>query len=416
MTGVERPLQILFIHNHYQYAGGEDVVFAAEQGLLRRAGHRVVEYVRDNHEIALNGIASRVNLGVRTVWARDSYRELKTLIARDAPDVAHFHNTFPLISPAAYYACRAANIAVVQTLHNPRLLCPAATLFRNGSTCEECIGKAFPWPAIVHNCYRNSRMQTGAVASMLFVHRAIGTWRNSVDAYIVATNFYRNKFIEGGLPAEKIHVKPHFVAPDPGAASVDRPRDYALFVGRLAPEKGVHTLLSAWNRLKHIPLKIRGEGPLLADVRLFAKSNQSNCEILPRLDDLQLTALIQGARFLVWPSEGYYETFGLIAAEAFACGVPVIASRTGVMAEMVQDGIAGLQFTSGDGADLAEKVAWAWAHPTEMESMGRAARAEFESKFTASRNYEQLMNIYASAIAARPHSRKLTHMERIPTS
>lgn len=194
-------------------------------------------------------------------------------------------------------------------------------------------------------------------------------------------------------------VKPHFVDPDPGLKSGRG--DYALFIGRLSREKGVHTLLDAWKRLKDIPLKIRGKGPLLGEVQAFAAQNQRRIEVLPtRLVPQEWAGLMRGARFLVWPSEGYYETFGLVAIEAFAFGIAVIASRTGAMGEIVADQRTGLHFTAGDADDLASKVAWAWAHPVEMEMMGQNARREYKEKYTAERNYEMLIDIYRETIAA----------------
>lgn len=390
-------MKILLVHNSYQQNGGEDEVFANERELLRSAGHEVVQYLRSNDEINDYGLWNKATLGLRTIWAWDSARELKELLKREQPNLVHFHNTFPLISPSAYLSCEEAGIPVVQSLHNPRLICPAATLYRDGQVCEDCLGKSLPWPGILHACYRSSRIQTGIVASMLMVHRYLNTWDKQVCTYIVFTDFYRRKFIAAGLPQNKIAIKPHFVAPDPG--QTEGIQDYALFIGRLAAEKGVMTLLKAWQRLKGIPLKIRGDGPLKVQVLERVRDSSYCIDLVPRLDKNDLMTLLQGARFLVWPSEGYYEAFGLVAVEAFACGTPVIASGVGVMAEIVEDNRTGLHFAPGDPRDLAAKVEWAWTHPQEMRAMGGAARAEYETKYTAECNYQQLMGIYQRAIA-----------------
>jgi glycosyltransferase involved in cell wall biosynthesis len=230
---------------------------------------------------------------------------------------------------------------------------------------------------------------------MLAVHRCARTWKTLVGVYITATEFYREKYIIGGLPANKVAVKPHFVVPDP--APKESLGDYALFIGRLAAEKGVPTLLKAWRGLDQTPLKIRGEGPLYDEVRRFSDSHSRTVHLLPRISRDELTSVLKGSRFLVWPSEGYYETFGLVAIESFACAVPVIASGLGVMGEIVGDGRTGLHFKPGDPVDLAAKVEWAWSHPEEMAAMGRAARAEYEAKYTAQRNYEMLIEIYKRA-------------------
>jgi glycosyltransferase involved in cell wall biosynthesis len=304
-----------------------------------------------------------------------------------------------MISPSAYYACTAEGVPVVQSLDNPRLICPTASLFRDGHLCEDCLNKTPPWPGVLHACYRNSRLQTAAVAGMLTSHRLLSTWQEQVNLYLVATHFYRQKFIQAGLPPERLALKPHFVTPDPQVRTI-MPGDYALFIGRLDPEKGIPTLLEAWKQLSGIPLRIRGGGQLLEAVQASATSN-SAIQVLDRLGDLELTELIKGARFLVWPSEGYYETFGFVAAEAFACSVPVIASDIGVTGEMVEDGVNGLLFEPGNATDLIEKVTWAWAHPQETVRMGQSARRRYEEKFSPLPNYHLLIDLYQRVIEAR---------------
>ena len=391
-------MRVLVVHNEYQQPGGEDTVAERETALLRAAGHEVIEYRRSNKELTHFGIAQKLALPKRMLWASDSCRALREIIGRSRPDIAHFHNTFLMISPAVYSVCRALGVPVVQSLHNPRLLCPSANFYRAGAICQDCVGKTPPWPGIVHGCYRQSRAQTAMVAGMLTFHRLRRTWQREVDAYIVFTEFYRQQFIAGGLPAERIVVKPHFVEPDPGARVGEAGR-YALFLGRLDPEKGVRPLLRAWQQLGDRPLKIRGDGQLRSDVeQLIRQKPPGTVELVGRLSQAELARLIKGAAFLVWPSEGYYETFGLVAIEAFACGVPVIASKVGVLAEIVEDNRTGLHFKVGDAGDLAAKVAWAFAHPAEIAALGRQARAEFVKKYTAAGNYKQLMEIYERCI------------------
>jgi len=381
---------VLIVHNFYQQPGGEDAVFRAEADLLRSRGHEAVAFVEDNAR--LNGV-NPLKAAVDAVWSREAKRHIRRLIKENKPDVAHFHNTFLRISPAAYYACREAGVPVVQTLPNYRLVCPGALLMRDGRVCEDCLGQAVPWPGVVHGCWRGSRMQTAVVAGMLTFHRLLKTWQEQVDVYIALTEFARRKFIEGGLPAKKIVVKPNFVHPDPGER--EAPGRYALFVGRLSPEKGLGTLLKAWRSLKGIPLKVVGDGPLREQVQGVATGDGS-VKVLGRRSNEEVIALMKGAHCLVFPSE-CYENFPMSVAEAFACGVPVIASRLGAMAEIVEDGRTGLLFEPGNAEDLAEKVAWAWAHPREMAEMGREARREYEQKYTAEKNYEMLMAIYERA-------------------
>lgn len=394
-------MKILLVHNFYQQPGGEDIAFRREIDLLRQHGHDVLTYERKNSETQTLSLHQKATLPINAVWSSRAFRDIQTILKQEKPDLVHFHNTHFMISPSAYYACREEHIPVIQSLDNPRLLCPAASFFRDGHPCEDCLQKTPPWPGVLHACYRNSRLQTGIVAFMLTTHRLLGTWQNLVDRYLVATEIYKQKFVEGGLPTEKITVKPHFVFPDPGVRS-STAGSYALFIGRLDPEKGVPTLLKTWEKITHIPIKIRGSGKLLEQVKTFAHKNPQ-IQIVDRLSDIELAELIKGARFLVWPSEGFYETFGFVAAEAYACGVPVIASDVGVMQEMVRDNRTGLHFTQGSAEDLTSKVIWAWDHPEEMSNMGRNARREFEEKYTAEKNYPLLMDAYQAAINARPN-------------
>jgi glycosyltransferase involved in cell wall biosynthesis len=391
-------MKILTVHNLYQRKGGEDKVLASERQLLESRGHAVVHYGRDNDELKRrNGIGILV-AAAETVWSSSSRAALLEILKTERPDVAHFHNTFPLISPSAYYACAEAGVAVVQTLHNYRLLCPGATFLRDGKVCESCLDRIVPWPGLLHGCYRDSYPATLAAAAMLSTHRAMGTWRNKVNLYIALTEFARKKFIEGGLPADRIVVKSNFVA----GRSVARGTggDYVLWVGRLSEEKGIRVLLAALGILSFpVPLKLAGDGPLLEEAASeIGQRELKQVDVLGGVPPQDVTELMHGARFVVVPSL-CFENFPLTIAEAFACGVPVVVSRIGSLAEIVEDGVTGLHFAPGDAADLAAKVEWAWTHPQEMEKMGRAARREYEAKYTAERNYEQLMRIYETALA-----------------
>ena len=386
-------MRVALVHNYYQQPGGEDQVFAAEGRLLEERGHQVYRHTVHNDEVTRYGKAA---LAKATLWNSASYEELRAVLRRERAEVAHVHNTLPLISPAAYYAAKAEGVAVVQTLHNYRLLCPAATFLRDGGVCEDCLGKA-PWPGVVHACYRDSRAASGVLASMLTYHRARRTWAEMVDVYVALTEFAREKFVEGGLPAAKIVVKPNFLESDlvaPGA-----PENYALFVGRLAEEKGLSVLLSAWHTLgARLPLKIVGDGPLAGEVERAAKETPG-VEWLGRQPSGRVLELMKRARLLVFPSI-WYEGFPMTLVEASAAGLPVVASRLGSMASLIEHGRTGLHFEPGDPAALAAQVEWALDHPAELRSMRAAARAEFDAKYTAEVNYPQLMRIYEEALAS----------------
>jgi glycosyltransferase involved in cell wall biosynthesis len=381
-------MNILCVHNYYQNPGGEDSVFESEKSLLESNDNTVIQYIENNNKLNNTG---KLKSAYNTIWSKESKQKIYQLLQEEKPDVAHFHNTFLLISPSAYYACKEAGVTVVQTLHNYRLLCPSAIFYRNNTMCEDCINKYFPYPGIIHGCYRASRAQTSIVSAMLAFHRFLKTLQNQVDLYIALTEFARRKFIEGGLPEDKIVVKPNFVYPDPGVGNENG--NYALYIGRISQEKGVKTLLSAFEKIHNIHLRIVGSGPLLSEIRNY----NLNVELLGQKSKEEVIRLVKSARFLVFPSE-LYETFGLVATEAFACGVPVIASRLGAMEEIIEDGRTGLHFTPGDAQDLAAKVEWAWSNPERMKEMGKEARREYELKYTAEKNYKMLMEIYRKAI------------------
>lgn len=385
------PVRVLLVHNSYRQPGGEDRVFATEARLLQERGHEVFTFTTRN---PAEGTLAVVRLAGQTFWNHSAYRELRRLIDRVKPDVVHLHNTFPLISPAACYAARRAGVAVVQTLHNYRLLCPNALLFRDGRPCEDCLSKTVPWPAVLHACYRGSYAATVTSSGALAVHRAARTWWTQVDRYVALTEFERQKFIPGGLPADRIAVKPNLVFPDPGPGAGDG--GYALFAGRLSAEKGIETLIAAWHLNPAMPLTIVGDGPLAPLVRRAVAENRA-ISWVGQKSHADVKELMGRATCVVVPSI-CYETFCLVGAEAFAKGTPVVASRSGALAELVDDGRTGRQFTPGDAGDLARQVAWMGGHPAEVARMRHEARAEYERRYSVDRNYEMLCRIYADAL------------------
>lgn len=388
-------MKVLVVHNHYLQPGGEDQVFAAEADLLERHGHEVVRHTAHNSDTARMG---KLALARTTVWSGAAHSDVQRLLRRERPDVMHVHNTLPLLSPSIYYAAQAERVPVVQTLHNYRLLCLNALLFRDGRPCEDCVGKAVPLPGVVHACYRSSRVASSVVCGMLTAHNAMGTWKRKVDLFIVLTEAARQKFVEGGLPADKLFVKPNFVYPDSGVG--DRRGCYALFVGRLAPEKGIDTLLSAWERLDgRGELKIVGDGPLADRVRARAAC-LPGVEFLGAQPRNRVLAAMRDAAFLVFPSL-WPEGFPLVLAEAMAAGLPVVCSDSGAAASLVTHRCTGVHFRTGDSTDLASQLRWVLDRPAEMRAMGDRARAVYERDLTADRNYELLIQAYSTARAAR---------------
>jgi glycosyltransferase involved in cell wall biosynthesis len=385
-------MRILVAHNAYLYRGGEDTVVEAEIALLRRHGHEVVLYRRDNAELDALPLWQAA---MDSVWSKRTVMEVGRLLASFRPHLIHAHNTFPLISPSLYGVADELGIPVVQTLHNFRLLCPQAMLMRNGRYCDDCVGR-WPWRAVLHRCYRGSLAQSAVSAGMVSGHRMLGTWRNRVRRYIVLNQMCREIFIRGGLPPEKLSIKPNFVEANdvPG----EHKRRGGLFIGRLAAEKGLLTLAQAIRQTPVTRIAVCGSGPLQAFVE--------QSEWLDYIGYEQGEALrtrIRNAEFLVMPSTGI-ESFGLAAIEAFACGTPVIASRHGGLREIVEHGHNGLLVTPGNADELAEAIAYAVSNPIQMRRMGLEAYQTYLARYTPERNYSTLMAIYHQTLASLPTS------------
>lgn len=387
-------MKVLLCHAYYHnQRGGEDRCFEEEGELLRAHGHEVIEYARRNSELVdMNPLAAAAT----AIWNRSAARDVAGLIERHRPDVLHVTNTFPLISPAVCDAAHRRGVAVVQALHNYRLLCANSYLMRDGAPCESCVGAAIPWAALLHRCYRDSAAATAAVAAMQTAHRVLRVWRNRVDAFFTVSEFARQRFIAGGLPADRIHVKYNSVSPDPGVGR--QAGGYAIFVGRLSPEKGIAAALAAWKLDPSLPpLVVVGDGPLRDAVeRAACEDSRITCR--GELPNAAAQEAIKDAALLVMPSV-WYETFGRTIAEAFAAGVPVVASRLGAMAELVNEGFTGRLFAPGNPAELAAAVrAVIGASPEERAAMAVAARAAYERQFTPQHNYQRLMEIYLTAL------------------
>jgi glycosyltransferase involved in cell wall biosynthesis len=394
-------MKLLYIYNLYQQSGGENLWFDSEPTLFRNHGHQVVIYKRDNQEIEQYSIRQKISLFWQAAWSPRSYAEVSEIVRVERPDLAHVYNTLALITPSVYYACQQAGVPVVQTLYNYRLLCPAGSLTRKARICEDCIEHSL-WRSVRHACYRDSRIQSAAAAWMLYSHERRGTWSKAIDAYLVPTKFMRDK-LSRRIPAEKIFVKPNWHEPDPG---VRQEHDgFALYIGRLTVEKGVRTLLKAWSNLREsVKLKIIGDGPLRSEVEAAVKSQRSGAiEFLGSLPHSRVIEQLKRAAFLVLPSE-WYEGFPHVILEAYACGVPIIASRIGTLADVIADRRTGLLYRPEDHSDLCDKVAWLSSHGEEVFKMGLIARAEYEAKYRGSRNYQLLLDIYSTVLTNGRHN------------
>jgi glycosyltransferase involved in cell wall biosynthesis len=394
-------MKIVLVHNKYREAGGEDVVFESEKRLLERSGHEVFAYVRNNSELQNNSLVDGISIVSGMVWSAKSRSEFAATLDAVCPDIVHVHNTFMRISPSIYSACEERSIPVVQTLHNFRLLCPGGNFYRDGRICQECVDESL-LRSIRHTCYRNSRAATASVALMLAFHRTLKTYERSIARFITLTNFAKQQFVAAGFPSEKFVVKPNFADEDPRERTCKG--EYALFIGRMMENKGPRVLLNAWKKLRgHYPLQIVGDGPDHENLKMEARESKlTGVSFRGRIPREDVIEAIKGARCVIVPSV-LYEGFPMCIVESFACGTPVVCSRLGGLAEIVQDHVNGLHFKPGDAEDLARTVEWAWNHPSQLERMGHAARRNYEIKYTADENYRQLMDIYEQALVTLGH-------------
>ena len=390
MTGRAPIQRVLQIHTRYRQAGGEDRVVEAERQLLERAGIAVQQVIFDNADLRESqSLAGDLRLAVSAISSRAAARRVRAAVAAHRPQVVHVHNTFPSASPSVYTASAVDGVPVVQTVHNYRFVCPSATAFRDGHPCMDCVGRAIPLPAVVHACVRGSRPQSAVAAMTLAVHRARGTFRDGIAQYLALTAFQRGLLVAGGYPASRIRVVANFVEPDPGEGT--GPRAGVLYVGRLSIEKGILPLLGA-AALGPGLVRIVGDGPLAPAVAAGRAIHAG--KVAPQ----EVHTEMQRALALVLPSI-WFEGFPLVVVEAYAAGTPIIASRIGSLAELVEDGVTGLLVEPSDPGALAVAMRWAIDHPEEMHRMGRQARARYEERYRGPTHLAALLDAYAVVAA-----------------
>jgi glycosyltransferase involved in cell wall biosynthesis len=380
-------MRVLIVHERYRWRGGEDAAVAAESALLAGGGIEVIEHLLDHRDITGDGSFA---LAAAALWSPAARRAVATRIADSRPDLMHVHNFFPLLSPSIYEAAHAAGIPVVQTLHNYRLLCPNGLLLRDGQPCELCRDRIVKWPGVRHRCYRDSRAATAAVAAMAGLHRLRGTWTRRVDQFVALTAFARDRFIAGGLPADRIAVSP-IAVPDPGRAKAawHDGRAGAVYAGRLSAEKGLDTLLAAWSEVPQ-PLTIIGDGPLAPALRRVAPPH---VRFAGPLEPAAVVDVMSRSALLVFPSLAY-ENFPLALVEAMACGLPVLASDQGAAAGMVEDQASGAFAPAGDVAAWRTAATKLLADRDALGRLGAGARERYEARYQPQRVLSERVALY----------------------
>lgn len=381
--------RVLQVHTRYRQPGGEDRIVEAERTLLEGAGIEVTQLTFDNADLRdLRSLAGDFQLAVSAIWSRAAERRVHEAIAAHDPQVMHVHNTFVAASPSVYGPPSASGVKVVQTLHNYRFACPKATVFRDGHPCTDCVGRSIPWPAIVHACVRGSRPQSAVVSATLAFHRYLGTFARRIDAYIALSSFQRQLMVEGGIPADRLRVIPNFLEPDPGTDHA--PRKGFLYVGRLSEEKGIRPLLRAAAKEPGI-LRIAGDGPLAPEVVEAARAG--DLQYLGPIGRSSVIDELRRAVALVVPSV-WFEAFPVVVLEAYATGTPVLASRIGSLAEIVEEGVTGVFAQADDSDELSQRLRWAGHHVEELRRMGATARERYESRYRGPAHLAALLDAY----------------------
>lgn len=381
---------ILMVHNFYQIGGGEHTVFNNEVDILKKNGHKVITYTRDNKEIN-NSLLKKILLPFTTIWSFKTYRDVKKIIKKEQIDIVHCHNTFPLISPSVYYAARKRKVPVVQTIHNFRFLCPNAILYRNNKVCEEClINKNFK-QAIKNKCYRNSKLQTFVVIKMLKIHRKLGTYKRI--NYIFLTDFNRNKFNNLiDINGSNVFIKPNFVERKYNYKRQLKLDNSFVYIGRLDENKGIRFLVDAWKDIKDYELHIYGEGSY-KDYVLESTSKNNYIKYFGFQDQKEIFEDLTKSQGLILPSE-CYEGFPMTIAESYSLGVPVLSSDIGNHAMIVNKSKAGCVY------DLDNKESFRKKLEDIVKSNKKYsdnAKKYYEEVLSPKKNYEELINIYENA-------------------
>lgn len=382
--------KVLIVHNYYQVPGGEDTVVENEKNMLLENGHEVVLYTRHNDEIKLRGIFGKLILPFETIFSFKTYKEVKRKVKEENIDIVHVHNTLPLVSPSVYYSAKHCNVPVVQTIHNFRLLCPAATFIRNKKICEECVEKSLIC-SIKNKCYRDSLIQSMVSAFTLAFHRLIGTY-NKVDNYIALTEFNKNKLMNL-VDEGKISVKPNFVKRNNKIVK-SKNKEYFLFLGRIDELKGIMLLVEAWKEVNNSKLLIVGKGPLENKINKYIKENGiNNIELLGFKERDEVLKLIINAKALIVPSQ-WYEGFPMTIVESLSVGTPIIASNIGNLSRIIDDEENGLLFKHDNKESLIRKVKELDGNSKLLEKLSDGAINTFNKRYNSVKNYELLINIY----------------------
>ena len=369
----------------------------SEKELLESKGHEVYFYERSNEELKSFSAFEKAKMLASYHWSKRSYSEVKKIMEEFEPDIAHFHNIFIMLTPSVYKACQEKDVPVVQSLHNFRLLCSNGVFFRDGHVCEDCLESNL-FESVKHRCYRGSFFQSYLISNMIDGTWKKRIWTDVIDRIIVSTEFTKGKYVEGGIPEEKIVVKPHFVMRQDVSMPKEqtgRKESFVLYAGRVSEEKGARFLIEAWKHMPSIPLKIVGDGPLTKELK--KEVHAANVEFLGFVDEEKFESYMRNSSFIVVPST-CYENFPRVVVEAYSYGKPVVVPNHGSFPHIVKDGETGYLFNIESIDQFVSKVTKLFNDHKLRSEMSSSAFQQYLSHFYPEKNYEMLMNIYKQLI------------------
>ncbi len=391
-------MKILFIHNFHRSGApsGDNNVVKNEIALLRENGSEVDLFGKYNDDIDKWHIFKKARLYFEIPWSTSAQKETATILDNRSYDIVHIHNIFPQFSISIYKILRKMDLPFVHTLHDFRLFCANAFLFRNGRVCELCSTKNYLY-SVKYRCFQSSFLKSIPLAFMMKYHKKNASTIHP-DYYIALTPFAKSKLMEFGICERKIVLKPNFIQENRSFS--EKKGEYALFVGRLSTEKGINLLLQCLDnpQCSKLTVKIVGGGPLYNYVKeKVGRLNLNRVELLGMRLHNETQEFIKHAKFLIMPSV-WFEGFPMTLVESMAVGIPVVASDIGALGYLIRNYETGILSKAGDVTDLRDKIVWLWDNPDECRRMGENARREYEEKYTPEKNYKTLMEIYEKAI------------------
>lgn len=411
-------MKILMINSFNYLRGGAERCFLDLSDLLRANGHEVIPFTMQHPnnlpseyedyfvsfmdfptELARPGVGPKLSVLERVMYSREAKRKVEQLVADTQPDLVHIHGFIHEMSTSILPALKAADLPVIQTLHDYKIVCPNTTFVSHDAICEQCKGHRY-YNMTRNRCKRGSLSASVLATAEMYFHEWFRLYEPNVDLFISPSEFLAHKVAEHGLRTRVVTI-PNFINPDTFSPRYDKD-DYFVYVGRLVKVKGVPTLFEA---MRHLPptarLKVAGSGEIEQELRDFAQRHElQNIEFLGHLGTAELTDVVQRAAFTVVPSE-WYENYSMTVIESFACGTPVVGAAIGGIPEQVRDGWNGLLFPSGDAAALAKKIEFMLTHPDEARRMGENGRVQVDTVNSPQFHYDETLAVYTEVLGGR---------------